>query len=112
MSLLSTPPVPRPSGTSQPTDAQKRAQTRLDELKRAFQRLIKRRPNVYEKQLLDRAALMTLRAESAVCDGKSSSNDIVRLDNAARRARADFERVCGLATKKTSTATLAQALRA
>jgi len=44
--------------------------------------------------------LLTLRAEAAARDVKADSNDVVRLDNVARRARADFERVCGIDSTK------------
>lgn len=73
---------------------------RLAELKRALQRQLKRKPKVYEKAALDRAALMTLRAETAALDPKATSEDVVRLDNAARRARQDFERIACIALPK------------
>ena len=66
---------------------------RLAELKRVFQRQLRRKPTAYEKAALDRAALLTLRAEIAARDIGSNSDDVVRLDNAARRARNDFERI-------------------
>jgi hypothetical protein len=76
--------------------ARKTALERLDELKRAYQRMLRRRPTMVEKALMDRAALMTVRAEMAAGNPKADSNTIVRLDNAARRSRNDFERVCGI----------------
>jgi hypothetical protein len=79
-----------------PSEAQSRALARLDELKRALQRQLNRRPTTVERCAMDRAALMTLRAEIAARDSKASSADVVRLDNAARRARKDFEALARL----------------
>jgi RNA polymerase-interacting CarD/CdnL/TRCF family regulator len=93
---MSAPRSIETSQTTQSSEPQNRALTRLAELKRALQRQLKRKPTLYEKQLLDRAAAMMLRAEIAAFDGKADSNTIVRLDNAARRARQDFERICGV----------------
>jgi hypothetical protein len=78
------------------TPAQSRAQARLAELKRALQRQLRRKPKLHEKQLLDHAAAMQLRSEIAAFDPRATSNDLVRLSGAARRARQDFEHVCGL----------------
>jgi hypothetical protein len=75
----------------------------MAELKRAFQRQLRRKPTEFERTLLDRAALMTTRAEIAAYDPNTSSEDLVRLDNVARRARADFERVCAVPKRKTLT---------
>ena len=69
---------------------------RLGEFRRALQRLLKRKPTLFEAALMDRCALLMVRSEMAQFDAKAKSDDVVRLDNAARRARADFERVAGI----------------
>jgi hypothetical protein len=78
----------------------KSVQERLAELKRGFQRQLNRKGTAIELAALDRAALMTLRAEIAAFDGKATSNDIVRLDNAARRARRVFETIARIEPPK------------
>jgi hypothetical protein len=93
---MSPQPAVEPSPTDQPSSGQEQRQTamaRLEELRRSLQRQLRRKPNVYEKAALDRAALLALRAEIAARDPTSSSNDIVRLFNCSRRAIADFERI-------------------
>jgi hypothetical protein len=92
MSLVSAAQEPDQSPAQSP--GQGRALARLDELKRALQRQLNRRPTTFERAAMDRAALMTLRAEIAARDPDATSADVVRLDNAARRARNDF---CALA---------------
>jgi hypothetical protein len=72
------------------------AMRRLAELQRALQRTLKRKPTEIERTALQRAALLSLRAEIAAFDPHADSNDVVRLDNAARRARGDFERLAGI----------------
>jgi hypothetical protein len=67
------------------TDAQAR---RVLALKRAFQRELRHRPTTLQRTLIDRAAIMTARAEIAASDPNTSPNDVVRLDGAASRARA------------------------
>ena len=49
-------------------------------LKRAYQRQLGRKPTVHEKSLLDRAAVLTARAEVAALDPATTTNDIVPLD--------------------------------
>jgi hypothetical protein len=73
---------------------------RLAQLKRALQKRLKRKPTTYERTLLDNAALLALRAETAVSDPHVHGDTIVRLNNAARRARNDFENICGLDAPK------------
>jgi hypothetical protein len=41
-----------------------------------------------------------LRAEIAARDPSSTSEDVVRLDNACRRARLDFEKLAGITHRK------------
>jgi hypothetical protein len=110
MSPLSSPPAVETSPTSD--RPKKSAEARLVELKRALQRQLKRRPTAYEKAALDRAALMTVRAEIAAYDPNASSEDVVRLDNAARRARNDFERIALPHTSPESPRPLLSQLRA
>jgi hypothetical protein len=78
----------------------KTANERLDELRRALQRQLNRKPTMVERALLDRAALMMLRAEMAARDPASKSDDVVRLDNVSRRALNDFARVAGIDTAR------------
>jgi len=87
------------------------AADRLHELLRAYQRQLKRRPTTVERVAMQRAALLTVRAEAANYDAKATSNDIVRLDNAARRARADFERLIAKPVQRPSMADIEQELR-
>jgi hypothetical protein len=75
---------------NQPRNRVKTAEQRLAELQRALQRTA----------ALERCALLMLRAEIAARDPECDSNDVVRLDNCARRARADFERVTGIDTAR------------
>jgi hypothetical protein len=96
---MSPHPVADPASVQPPSEHEERAKERLAELRRALQRQLRRKGTAIELAALDRAALMTLRAEMAALDPKASSNDIVRLDNAARRARADFERVARIQPK-------------
>jgi len=56
---------------------------------------------------MDRAALMTLRAEIAARDINATSEDIVRLDNAARRSRLDFEKLARIGERKPKQRTMA-----
>jgi hypothetical protein len=85
------------------------AESRLNELKKALQRQLKRKPTLIEKAALNNCALLMLRSEIAARDGKATSEDIVRLANVARRAQQDFARIAAVPTKRTLT--LAQVLR-
>jgi hypothetical protein len=76
---MSLEPTAESTSQPQPSPAQNRAQARLDELKRALQRQLRRKPNLIEKALLDRCALVMQRAEMAAYDPKATSNDVVRL---------------------------------
>lgn len=60
---------------------------RVFALKRAFQRTLGRKPTLLQQTLIDRAAVMTVRAEAAASDPTVSIVDLVRVDNAAARAR-------------------------
>ena len=62
-------------------------QRRIAQLKRAYQRELARKATVIEKAAIDRAAVLTARAEAAAIDAEASDEDVVRLDGAAHRAR-------------------------
>jgi hypothetical protein len=59
-------------------------------LKRAFQRELGRKPTCLQRTAMDRAATMTAKAEAAAQDPETTVNDVVRLDHAAARARAEM----------------------
>lgn len=67
--------------------------SRLAELGRAFKRQLPRRLTVAEKHCMDRAVRLTFRAEQAALDPKVCANNVVRLDNAATRARGAWQRL-------------------
>jgi hypothetical protein len=78
-----TPSEP-PDKSATSTAQERRAQA----LRRAFQRTLGHKPTTLQRTLMDRAAIMTARAEIAAADPATSANDCVRLDGAAARARA------------------------
>jgi hypothetical protein len=45
---------------------------------------------IVQRTAMDRAATMTAKAEAAAFDPATTANDVVRLDNAAARARAEM----------------------
>jgi hypothetical protein len=67
--------------------------SRYRALYRSFKRMLPRRLSTYEKTLLDRCVIITLRAEHARRDTHVSLNELVRLDNLAARARRDWLRL-------------------
>ena len=69
------------------SDAQGR---RVLALKRAYQRALAHKPTLIQKTLIDRAAVLTAKAEAAALDAAVTPNDLVRLDNKAERARAEM----------------------
>jgi hypothetical protein len=75
---------------AQHLDAQARRQV---ELHRAFKKMLPIRLTNAQKLVLSRAVRLTLRAEMALSDATVTANDLVRLDNAARRARAEWGRL-------------------
>lgn len=75
----------KPADMSPVSAAQAR---RVLALKRAFQRELGHKPTTIQKSLIDRAAVMTAKAEAAALDSTVTANDCVRLDNTANRARA------------------------
>jgi hypothetical protein len=66
-----------------PTDAQAR---RVEELRRAFQRLLNRRPTLIEKAAMLRSAALVARAEALALDPSADVNEVVKLNNLAARA--------------------------
>jgi hypothetical protein len=66
-----------------PTDAQAR---RVEELRRAFQRSLNRRPTLIEKAAMLRAAALVARAEALALDPNADVNQVVKLNNLAGRA--------------------------
>lgn len=64
-------------------------QRRVAALRRAYQRLLGRKPGTLERSLIDRLA----RAEAVALDPTTSTADFYRADNIARRARAQFDRI-------------------
>jgi hypothetical protein len=82
-----------PGPEAQPTviSAASHAQVRrTSALRRAFQRELGRKPTCLQRTAMDRAATMTAKAEAAALDPATTANDVVRLDNAAARARAEM----------------------
>jgi hypothetical protein len=80
-------PEAQPTGISAASHAQVR---RTSALRRAFQRELGRKPTCLQRTAMDRAATMTAKAEAAAFDPATTANDVVRLDNAAARARAEM----------------------
>jgi len=72
---------------SMPSDVQGR---RVLALRRAYQRELAHKPTLIQKTLIDRAAVLTAKAEAAALDPTTTANDVVRLDHAAARARAEM----------------------
>jgi hypothetical protein len=62
--------------------------------------MLRRKPTAFEKTALEHTALLALRSEIAARDGKSTSEDIVRLANCARRALQDFEKLARVDERK------------
>ena len=87
------------------------AQQRLQQLKKAYQRELRRKPTSVQSQLMDRAALLTVRAEAAVYDAKTTANDVVRLDRAAQRAREEMRASFNPPQREPDVPTLAEVLR-
>jgi hypothetical protein len=66
-----------------PIDAQAR---RVEELRRAFQRTLNRRPTLIEKAAMLRAAALVARAEAAALDPNMDVGELTKLVNIADRA--------------------------
>ena len=65
-----------------PIEAQAR---RVEELRRAFQRTLNRRPTLIEKAAMKRAAGLVARAEAVALDPNADINEVVKLNNLANR---------------------------
>jgi hypothetical protein len=65
-----------------PTEPQKR---RVEELRRAFQRAIKRKPTLVERADILRAAALVARAEAAALDPNADIHQVIRINNLANR---------------------------
>ena len=59
-------------------------------LRRSFQRVLRRKPTRLQRELMDRAAILTTKAKLAALDPTVSPNDLVRLDGLAARARSEM----------------------
>jgi len=66
---------------------------RIEYLKRLFARGIGRTPTAKQKLALQRAALLTAKAEAALASPLTSANDAVRLDGCAARARRELQQL-------------------
>jgi hypothetical protein len=89
MSVNPAPISPQPNPKPRPN----RAELRLAAIKRELQALVRRKLKGPELSARNRAAAMLFRHEASCYDAKATSEDIVRLHNAARRAVADYERI-------------------
>jgi hypothetical protein len=79
-----TPVVRRRQRPRLPIEAQAR---RVEELRRAFQRSLNRRPTLIEKAAMLRAAALVARAEAAALDPTMPVAELTKLVNLARRAQ-------------------------
>jgi hypothetical protein len=59
---------------------------RIEELRRAFQRRLNRRPTLIEKAAMLRAAALVARAEALALDPNADVNEVVKLNNLVSRA--------------------------
>jgi hypothetical protein len=59
---------------------------RIEELRRAFQRSLNRRPTLIEKAGMLRAAALVARAEALALDPNADVGEVVKLNNLAGRA--------------------------
>jgi hypothetical protein len=78
----------QPESKSASTDAQERD---ADDLRRAYQRRLRHRPTNQQRDVFDRAATYTARAKFAAVDPCVTLNQLVRIENLARKARAEAE---------------------
>jgi len=62
-------------------------EARAKQLQRAYQRQLRHRPTMHQRQLMRRASTLTARAEQAALDLSVTANDLVRLDRCAAHAR-------------------------
>jgi hypothetical protein len=64
---------------------------RVTYLKRAYARGLGHKPTTLQSAAIQRAAVLSAKAEAAALDPNVTPNDLVRLDHAAARARRDME---------------------
>src|SRR6516162_2390118 len=60
---------------------------RVEELRRAFQKNLKRKLTVLERAAMERAMRLTVRAEQAALDQSVPVDLVTRIDNSAQRAQ-------------------------
>jgi hypothetical protein len=66
------------------------SERRVLALRRAFQRELGRMPTTIQSTLISAAAVLQARAEVCALDSTTTVNQIVRIQNLARRARRDM----------------------
>ena len=62
----------------------------MRQLRRAFQRELGRMPTTIQTTLINSAAVLQARAEACALDCTTTVNQVVRIQNLARRARLDM----------------------
>jgi hypothetical protein len=75
------------------TPARPALDMRTNELCRSYTRYLGARPTRLERHAILRAAQLTARAEAAASDINVAVDEVVRIDNAASRARKDLAKV-------------------
>jgi hypothetical protein len=82
-SSIQVPATSRPRRRPRlPIEAQAR---RVEQLRRSFQRVLRRRPTLIEKASMLRAAALVARAEALALDPHSDPNVVVKVNNLASR---------------------------
>jgi hypothetical protein len=61
---------------------------RVQQLKRSFQRVLRKRPTMVQRTAMERAAVLSYRAELAARDPTADLDAVLRADKAAAAARA------------------------
>jgi hypothetical protein len=77
------------------TSVQLGQQERTTRLLRAYQKRLARKPTELERTAMVRAATLSARAEAAALDPTVDTDLVVRLDNAAARARQHMDALIG-----------------
>ena len=83
---------------------------RVEELRRAYQRRLNRRPTTLQRAIMSNAAVLTARAEIASADPACSINDYVRACRVAKEARDAVEAMLAQAESEEEYRTLDQML--
>ncbi len=76
---------------------------RIAHLRKAYARGLGHKPSTLQAAAIDRAARLTALAEQAAADPQSTSNDVVRLDGQAARARRDMAAELGAKSEPVET---------